>query len=112
MSSIRQSKIEGIIREELSLIFQQNSHDLCLGSMVTVTIVRVSADMSSAKCYLSIFSGPKKDKVIKNIKLNTSRIRGDIGHRLKNMKYIPSLSFYIDDSLEYASKIDELLKKG
>ncbi|MBB78749.1 MAG: ribosome-binding factor A [Crocinitomicaceae bacterium] len=112
MSTIRQSKIEGIIREELSLIFQHNSRDLCLGSMVTVTIVRVSADLSNAKCYLSIFSGPAKDKVLKNIKLNASRIRGDIGHRLKNMKYIPSLTFYIDDSLEYASKIDELLKKG
>ncbi|MCH2231857.1 MAG: 30S ribosome-binding factor RbfA [Crocinitomicaceae bacterium] len=112
MSTIRQSRIEGVIKEELSMLFQRNARDLCLGAMVTVTIVRVSPDLSSAKCYLSIFAGPEKEEVLKNITLNAASIRGDVGRRLKNMKHIPSLSFYIDDSLDYASKIDELLKKG
>ncbi|MGB0915115.1 MAG: 30S ribosome-binding factor RbfA [Crocinitomicaceae bacterium] len=112
MSTIRQSRIEGVIKEELSMLFQRNARDLCLGAMVTVTIVRVSPDLSSAKCYLSIFAGPDKEEVLANVTLNAARIRGDVGRRLKNMKHIPSLSFYIDDSLDYASKIDELLKKG
>jgi ribosome-binding factor A len=112
MSTIRQSRIEGVIQEELSMLFQRNARDLCLGAMVTVTIVRVSPDLSSAKCYLSIFAGPPKDEVLKNVELNAARIRGDVGRRLKNMKHIPSLSFYIDDSLDYATKINELLKKG
>lgn len=111
MSTIRQSRIEGVIREELSVFFQQNAREVCLGAMVTVTIVRVSPDLSSAKCYLSIFAGPSKDEVIDNIQLNAARIRGEVGRRLKNMKHIPSLSFYIDDSIDYANKIDELLKK-
>jgi ribosome-binding factor A len=112
MSTIRQSRIEGVIQEELSILFQRNALDLCLGAMVTVTIVRVSPDLSSAKCYMSIFAGPPKGEVLKNIELNAARIRGDVGRRLKKMKHIPSLSFYIDDSLDYATKINELLKKG
>ncbi len=111
MSSIRQNRIEGVIQEEMSMLFQRNARDLCLGAMVTVTTVRVSPDLSSAKCYLSIFAGPPKDEVLENIVLNAPKIRGEVGRRLKNMKHIPSLSFYIDDSLDYASKIDELLKK-
>lgn len=111
MSSIRQNRIEGVIQEEMSMLFQRNARDLCLGAMVTVTVVRVSPDLSSAKCYLSIFAGPPKDEVLENIVLNSSKVRGEVGRRLKNMKHIPSLSFYIDDSLDYSSKIDELLKK-
>jgi ribosome-binding factor A len=112
MGTIRQSRIEGVIQEELSMLFQRNARDLCLGAMVTVTTVRVSPDLSSAKCYLSIFAGPPKEDVLKNVELNAARIRGDVGRRLKNMKHIPSLSFYIDDSLDYATEINELLKKG
>ena len=111
MSSIRQSRIEGVIQEEMSMFFQRNAREMCLGAMVTVTVVRVSPDLSSAKCYLSIFAGPPKDEVLEHIKVNASRIRGEVGRRLKNMKHIPSLSFFIDDSLDYAIKIDELLKK-
>jgi len=111
MSSIRQNRIEGVIQEEMSMLFQRNARDLCLGAMVTVTVVRVSPDLSSAKCYLSIFAGPPKDEVLENIVINASKVRGEVGRRLKNMKHIPSLSFYIDDSLDYSSKIDELLKK-
>lgn len=111
MSSIRQNRIEGVIREELSTFFQRNARDICLGAMVTVTVVRVTSDLSIAKCYLSVFAGPDKEEVLENIKINTSKIRGDVGKRLKNMRKIPSLMFYIDDSLDYANEIDELLKK-
>jgi ribosome-binding factor A len=112
MGSIRQNKIETVIREELSVYFQRNAREICLGAMVTVTVVRVTADLSLAKCYISIFAGPDKKEVLENIKLNTKAIRGEVGKRLKNMRKIPDLLFYIDDSLEYASEINELLKKG
>lgn len=111
MSSIRQSRIEGVIQEELSTYFQRNAREICLGAMVTVTVVRISPDLSSARCYLSIFAGPPKQEVLKNIEQNSSAIRGEVGRRLKNMKHIPSLSFFIDDSLDYAMEIDQLLKK-
>jgi ribosome-binding factor A len=110
MSSIRQNRIEGVIQEELSVFFQRNARDICQGAMVSVTVVRVTPDLSLAKCYLSIFAGPPKAEVLENIKHNASRIRGDVGRRLKNMKKIPELNFYIDDSLDYANEIDNLLK--
>ncbi len=111
MSSIRQNKIEGVIQEELSMFFQRNAREICLGAMVTVTIVRVTSDLSLARCYVSIFAGPDKQEVLENIKENIGKIRGDVGKRLKNMRKIPELLFFIDDSLDYALTIDELLKK-
>lgn len=110
MSSIRQNKIEGVIQQELSVFFQRNAREICLGAMVSVTVVRVTPDLSLARCYLSIFAGPPKDEVLKNIEINSSKIRGEVGKRLKNMKHIPNLVFFIDDSLDYAQEINDLLK--
>lgn len=111
MGSIRQNKIEGVIQEEMSMFFQRHARDICKGAMVSVTVVRVTPDLSLAKCYLSIFAGPPKEEVLESINSNVTRIRGDVGKRLKNMRKIPELRFFIDDSLDYANKIDELLKK-
>lgn len=111
MSSIRQNRIEEVIREELSIYFQRNARDICLGAMVSATVVRITPDLSLARCYLSIFAGPDKKEVLKSIQMNTSKIRGEVGKSIKNMRKIPELSFYIDDSLDYANKIDQLLKK-
>ena len=86
MSSIRQNKIEGVIQEELSMFFQRNAREICLGSMVSVTAVRVTSDLSLARCYLSIFAGPDKKEVLESIKVNSGRIRGEVGKRLKNMR--------------------------
>ena len=72
--------------------------------------VRVS-DLSLARCYLSIFGSKDKQEVFESIEQNSGRIRGDVGRKLKNLRKIPALKFFIDDSLDYASKIDELLKK-
>lgn len=112
MGSIRQNRIEGVIKEELSVFFQRNARDICLGAMVSVTVVRITPDLSLARCYLSVFAGPSKEEVLENVKENASKIRGEIGKHLKNMKKLPQLSFHIDDSLDYAHEIDELLKKS
>lgn len=111
MGTIRQNKIEKVIQEELSTVFQRNSRDLCLGSMVTVTVVRVTPDLSLVRVYLSIFAGPPKEEVFANIQENKGKIRGEIGRKLKSMHHVPDLTFYIDDSLDYAEKIDQLLKE-
>lgn len=112
MGTVRQSRIEEVIREELSTYFQRNAREICLGAMVTVTTVRVTPDLSLARVYMSIFAGPDKKEVLTNVQLNASKIRGEVGKRLSNMKKIPGLTFHIDDSLDYAMEIDELLKKG
>ena len=67
MGSIRQNKIEAVIQTELAVFFQRHSAEICLGSMVTVTIVRVTSDLSHARCYLSFFTGPEKQTVLNNI---------------------------------------------
>lgn len=111
MGSIRQNRIEGVIQEELGTYFQRNAREVCLGAMVTVTTVRVTSDLSLARCYLSIFAGPDKKEVLDSIHLHATKIRGEVGKRLKNMRKIPELVFHIDDSLDYAMQIDSLLKK-
>jgi ribosome-binding factor A len=111
MGSIRQNRIEGVIQQEMGTYFQRNAREVCLGAMVTVTTVRVTSDLSLARCYLSIFAGPDKKEVLNNIVVNTSKIRGEVGKRLKNMRKIPDLVFHIDDSLDYAMQIESLLKK-
>ena len=111
MGSIRQNKIEGVIQEELSIFFQRNAREICLGAMVTVTVVRVTADLSLARIFLSVFAGPDKQEVLESIQQNSSKIRGEVGRRLKNLRKIPELIFKIDDSLDYAMEIEELLKK-
>lgn len=111
MGSIRQNKIEGVIQEELSIFFQRNAREICLGAMVTVTVVRVTADLSLARIFLSVFAGPDKQEVLESIQVNSSKIRGEVGRRLKNLRKIPELIFKIDDSLDYAMEIEELLKK-
>jgi ribosome-binding factor A len=111
MGAIRQNRIEQVIQQEVAKAFQQYAREFCLGAMVTPTAVRVTPDLSLARIYLSIFAGPSKDEVMDHVKMNKGKIRGIVGKRIKNMKKIPELDFYIDDSLDYAEKIDELLKK-
>lgn len=111
MGSIRQSKIEGVIQKAVGSYLQKNMSDICLGALVTVTVVRVTADLSIARIFVSILS-MKEDrlKVLDNINENVSRIRFEVGKELKNLRKIPELQFRIDDSLDYAMEIDRLLK--
>ena len=111
MSSIRQQKIEAAIRQELSSFLLTKAGEITLGSMVSVTVVRVTADLSLARCYISVFAHKEPQKVLDSIESNTGIIRREIGNRLKNMRKIPSLRFFLDDSLDYSDQIDKLLKK-
>lgn len=111
MSTIRQDRISGLVKRDLSLIFQQEAQTLGLGSMVSVTSVRVTPDLSIAKVYLSIFAAKDKDGVFKNIQENAKNIRHQLSQRIKTqLRKTPELVFYIDDSLDYAEKIDQLLQ--
>ncbi|MDX1445856.1 30S ribosome-binding factor RbfA [Lishizhenia sp.] len=111
MGTVRQNRIEQVIQQELSGVFQRNAREYCLGAMASVTVVRVTPDLSLARVYLSIFAGPSKEEVLESIRENKGKIKAELGKRLKNMKKMPDLIFDIDDSLDYAMKIDELLKK-
>lgn len=109
--STRQNKVARLIQKELSEIFQRESQDLFRGSMISVTIVRISRDFSFARCYLSIFPSDKSSEILEAIKTNYSKIRGALGSRIgKQVRIIPQLEFFIDDSLDYIDHIDSLLK--
>lgn len=82
-------------------------------AMITVTVVRISPDLSVAKVYLSIFSPKKKkEEVMENIKEKTKWVRAELSKKLRyQLMKIPELIFNIDDSLDYLENIDKLLKK-
>lgn len=112
MDSNRQKRIGRLLQKDLGDMFQREVRELLMGSMVSVTAVRVTADLSIARIYLSIFPGNKKDEVFNNIVQNKSHIRYLLGKRVgKQLRVIPDLEFFIDDSLDYLEKIDRLLKE-
>jgi len=111
METTRQKKISALIQKELSIIFQQKMNDF-QNKLISVTIVRTAPDLSSAKIYLSIFPEDNKKDIFTEIKNSKSNLRFELGNRIKNqVRKIPDLQFYIDDSLNYAERIDNLLKK-
>ena len=82
------------------------------GVMVSVTRTRVSPDLSICTAYLSVFPSEKGEELLKNIESNIKTIRYELGTRVHNqLRIIPELRFFIDDSLAYIERIDELLKK-
>ncbi len=80
--------------------------------MVSVTKCRISPDLSICTAYLSIFPSDKGEEIVKNVNANVKTIRYELGTRVRNqLRIIPELRFFIDDSLDYIEHIDELLKK-
>lgn len=111
METTRQQKISRLIQKELSEIFLLQTKSMH-GVMVSVSTVRISPDLSVCRAYLSIFPSEKAAEIIKNINDNVKAVRYDLGQRLRfQLRIIPELRFYLDDSLDYIEHIDELLKK-
>lgn len=111
MENTRLNKIDRLLQKELGDIFQKQTQAMH-GVLVSVTAVRVSPDLSVAKAYLSIFPSDKADELIKAIRANTKSIRYDLGQRVRlQLRKIPDLTFFIDDSLDYIEHIDQLLKE-
>ena len=111
MQETRQNKIARLLQKELSLIFQSQTR-MMHGTMVSVTRCRVSPDLSVCTAYLSVFPSEKGEEIIENVNNNTKTIRFELGTRIRNqVRIIPELRFFIDDSLDYIDHIDELLKQ-
>jgi ribosome-binding factor A len=111
MQETRQNKIARLLQKELSLIFQQQTR-ATHGTMVSVTRTKISPDLSVCTAYLSIFPSEKADEIISNINANNKTIRYELGTRVRNqLRIVPELRFFVDDSLDYIDHIDELLKK-
>ena len=110
METTRQNKIARLLQKELSEIFLLQTKAMP-GVLVSVSAVRISPDMSIARVYLSIFPSDKSEEMVKNINNNTKSIRFELGTRVRHqLRIIPELKFFVDDSLDYIEKIDALLK--
>ena len=111
METTRQKKIDRLIQKELSEMFQRSTQGTA-GVMVSVSRVRISPDLSSCRVYLSFFPSERAEELLENIRQNTSSLRLELGNRTRHqLRIIPELKFFIDDSLDYIERIDELLKK-
>ena len=110
MQETRQNKIARLLQKELSQIFQEQTRGMH-GVMVSVTRVRVSPDLSVCTTHLSIFPSERAEEMMENIGKNNAQIRYTLGQRVRyQLRIIPELRFFIDDSLDYIDHIDELLK--
>ena len=110
--STRQQKVGRQLQRDLAEIFRQKGTAVFGGAMITVTGVRISPDLSFAKVYISIFPSAKTKDALEFITTSVKQIRGELGRRVsKQLRIVPELAFYIDDSLDYIEHIDELLKK-
>jgi ribosome-binding factor A len=111
MQETKQNRIARLLQKELAEIFQGQTR-MMRGVMVSVTRAKVSPDLSVCTAYLSIFPSEKADELLENIKKSEKSIRYELGTRIRNqVRIIPELRFFIDDSLDYIERIDELLKK-
>ncbi len=111
MEGTRLNKIGRLLQKELGDLFLRQTKAMP-GTLVSVSAVRVSPDLSVAKVYLSIFPTEKAEQLMQAIKSNKKTIRYDLGQRVRmQLRRIPELIFYLDDSLDYVENIDQLLSK-
>lgn len=111
MESTRQQKIARLLQKDLSEIFQLMTREHWQGFLITVTKVYISPDLSIAKVYLSLFGSGDRETIFKAVSHSKKEIRHQLALRVgKQMRVIPELMFYVDDSLDYIENIDNLLK--
>lgn len=110
MESTRQAKIARLLQKELSEIFRQQTAKT-RGTLVSVSTVRVSPDLSIARAYLSVFPSAMAQDIIESVNHSAKTIRFELARRVRyQLRKTPELSFFLDDSLDYIDKIDSLLK--
>lgn len=111
METNRQKKIAGVIQKDLVDVLQSAARDGVKGVLISVTKVQVTSDLSQAKVFLSIFPNANRDELLEGIKSNAPLIRHELAQRTKNqLRRVPGLAFFIDDSLDYIENIDASLQ--
>lgn len=111
MESTRLNKVNRLLQKELGDYFQKEGKEFYGGVMITVTVVRVTPDLGLAKVYLSFFPPAQKEKIFGIVQERTRTIRHELGKKIRHqVRVVPELAFYVDDSLDYIEKIDNLLR--
>ncbi len=111
-ASTRQLKVSRELQRDLAEIIRSKGLSHYCGAMVTVSGVKISPDLALAKADVSIFPSDKAGEVMHILDEEKGKLRGELGRRVsKQLRIVPDLSFFLDDSLDYVEHIDELLKK-
>jgi ribosome-binding factor A len=112
MATIRQEKVSELIRRDLSTLFQKQAQAWFGGLFITVTQVRMAPDLGLAKVYLSFMAVPDKKVALEAVRAEGWRVRKALAERIgKQVRIIPELNFYLDDSLDYYEAVDQALKR-
>ena len=107
----RQRKIAGVLQKDLVDVLQKAAQDGMKGIIISVSKVHVTSDLGVAKVYLSIFPSANRDELIKGVQSNTPLIRHEMAKRTKHqLRRMPELLFFGDDTLDYIEEIDKSLK--
>ncbi|WP_159946747.1 30S ribosome-binding factor RbfA [Polaribacter septentrionalilitoris] len=107
----RQRKIAGVLQKDLVDVLQKAAQDGMKGVIISVSKVAVTSDLGVAKVYLSVFPSDKRDEIIKGVQSNTPLIRHEMASRTRNqLRRMPELLFFGDDTLDYNEEIDNSLK--
>lgn len=110
MDTTRQLKFARLIQKEIGNLFLKEGKNYYGSSFVTVTGVKITPDLSKARIQISVFQN-KGQEVLTKLSHHTREIRKELGLRIRNQaRIIPELEFFIDDSLDYAEKIDKIMK--
>ncbi len=108
----RQKQVGKLIQQEMSDIFQREGINVINGGMVSISKVAVTPDLMEARVYLSLFQIKNPEGLLKDIKERTGEWRNALGQRVKNqLRRVPELQFFTDDTLDYVFKMEELFKK-
>ena len=111
MDTTRQNTVARLIQKELGEIFVAQTRQM-RGVLVSVSVCRISPDMSVCRVYLSVFPSERAEEIVGNVNANQKQVRHELGNRMRHqLRIIPELKFFVDDSLDYAEHIDELLKR-
>jgi ribosome-binding factor A len=112
MASTRQNKVSRLLQKELGEIFQREGSGMFSGKLTTVTRVEISSDLGQARIHLSIFPALLKEDFENIMEDKVSHIRYELGNRIRHqLRGVPELNFFLDDSLDYIDNIDRLLNE-
>lgn len=110
--SKRQKQIARLIQEEMTTIFQKEGLNMVQGGMISISKVMVTPDLLEARIHLSFFKIADHNALLQLVREKTGELRGALGSKLRHqLRRIPELQFFEDDTLEHVSKIEELLSK-
>jgi ribosome-binding factor A len=111
METNRQKKIAGVIQKDLATILQEAARNTMPGVILSVTKVYVTTDLSIAKVYLSIFPDTNRTSILEGIVTHTAQIKHQVAQLTKHqLRKMPNLIFFLDDSLDYIETIDAALR--